>query len=166
VTELFGQVFAFVLMAFLLGVLVGWLFWRFRRVSVADDDWGAVTRDLAALQLQLNALQRERDAAAAHAAWAAEEVGRLQGQLTSAWHDRDVLRLELGRAAGALAETRALLDRTTAQARYLQRRVTELSILHARQPLRAAPAPPGLGRDAGSPLGLPVGRGNGSDTTR
>lgn len=164
-TELLRQVFAFVSMAFLLGVLVGWLFWRFRRVSVADEDWAAVTQEAAALQLQLNALQRERDAAAAQATRAAEEVARLQGQLTSAWHDRDLLRLELGRASGALAEARAQLDRTAAQARYLQRRVTELSILHVRQ--RPTPVPPmaplplAPGGPPPSP-GVPAGRGNGS----
>lgn len=163
-TELFGQVFAFVVMAFLLGVLVGWMFWRFRRVSVADDDWSAVTREVAALQLQLNALQRERDAASAQASRAADEVARLQGQLMSAWHDRDLLRLELGRASGGLTEARSLLERTSAQARYLQRRVTELSILHARQQaatVAAAPAPvaePARSLSAARPNGARRGR--------
>ncbi|MPY94480.1 MAG: hypothetical protein GEV08_15900 [Acidimicrobiia bacterium] len=150
-TALFARVFFFVGLAFLLGVVVGWLFWRYRRVSVADDDWSALRRELAGLHGQLDALQVEREVLSGQASRASAEVERLQAALTTAWHDRDVASLELHRASGALADARAGLERTTAQARYLQRRVTELSIQTARD--RAA-------RDAQAPSlvpGLPNG---------
>jgi uncharacterized membrane-anchored protein YhcB (DUF1043 family) len=132
-TTLLGQVFVFVLLAFLLGVVVGWMFWRYRRVSVADEDWSAVRAELEALHAQLDGLQRERESLAGQAARASGELERLQRILTGAWHDRDLLRLELHRATDGLAQARADLERTTAQARYLQRRVTELSISAVRR---------------------------------
>jgi len=154
VTELFVQAFAFVLGAFGLGVAVGWLFWRFRRVSVAEDAWAATNREVAHLRDEIALLRREEEVLAGQASRAAAEVERLQAALTAAWHERDLCRLELQRASGGLVEARAQLERTTAQARYLQRRVTELSIMAARQPLGGDVAPrPALG--AGSPNGGP-----------
>lgn len=149
-SEVFGQVFAFVLMAFLLGVLVGWMFWRYRRVSVAEEQWSSVTRELAGLAEQALSLQRERDALAGQVSRASAEVDRLQGLLTAAWHDRDLRQLELNQAATALGDARSALERTTAQARYLQRRVTELSILNAADRSSGGGGSPGWALDAGN----------------
>ncbi len=145
--ELFAEVFAFVAAAFLLGLFVGFLFWRWRRCSMGGEEFRALISELARLR------QRTADLAArpaaeppgetATAAAAAAAGAELSTVRTAAERLERALASERERAAGLAAR----LEGAEAQVAFLQRRLTELAVADTSSPALARPPqvalPPG-----------------------
>ena len=59
---LVARIWIFVVAAFGLGLLVGWMFWRFHRSSIPSDRWQAEQADLQAQRRRADQLAADRDA--------------------------------------------------------------------------------------------------------
>lgn len=144
------RIFPFIAGAFFLGLTVGWVFWRFRRRSIPDGEWSEREAALDELQADMARLTAERDGLVGRAAHAHEEVARLQDLLTTAWHQREEATRRVAALEAQEADLADRLEQAAAHGRYLQRRVTELSILAARHedlvPPSVRPAAPRPGQ--------------------
>lgn len=128
-TDLLARIFVFVVVAFLLGLGVGFLSWRFGRHTLSRREWVTFRRELGKSQANLaRAIGRLRDL---------EQQGdRLRSDLT-----RTNLRLAQSERENALEHARAQENEGAAEALrgelatvemqslYLRRRLTDLSIL-------------------------------------
>jgi septal ring factor EnvC (AmiA/AmiB activator) len=130
--ELLARAFAAVGAAFVLGMAVGWLCWRFGRRTMTQAEWSSGREQVAALEQRLRTVDREHDALAGQVRALREEAARLQSALTLAWQQRDELHGQLVAFDAELAGFRDEFERVLAQRRHLQRRVTELSLAAAR----------------------------------
>jgi septal ring factor EnvC (AmiA/AmiB activator) len=126
--SLLVRVWVFVASAFVLGLAVGWLFWRFHRASVPNSEWRSSQAELTAQRRRTQALTEERDALAGQVARIRGESSHVGGLLTDAWHEREALRARVVELDRQIAMLRDELDHASARARYLQRRVTERSV--------------------------------------
>lgn len=138
--SLLVQVWMFVAGGFVLGLLVGWMFWRLHRSSVPIERWRAEQADREAQHRRVEQLAAERDALVQQVARVRSDAARLATLLGRAWEDREAWHrqaLELEATAAAL---RAELTEVDARLRYLQRRSTERAV---------ADAVAGLGRGDG-----------------
>ena len=125
---LVARILVFVVAAFGLGLLVGWMFWRFHRSSIPSDRWRAEQADLQAQRRRADRLAADRDALIEHVTRVRSEASRLAVLLTAAWEDREALRRQATQLEAALARLRADLQQADARARYLERRATERAV--------------------------------------
>jgi chromosome segregation ATPase len=126
--SLLVRIWIFVVAAFGLGLLVGWMFWRLHRASVPSERWRA---DQAELQQQRRRAERavvERDALIGQLARARAEASRLAPLLSGAWEDRAVLRRRAAELEVMVASLRVEVQQAEARAHYLERRATELAV--------------------------------------
>ncbi len=146
--DLLGRISVFMVAAFALGVVVGWLFWRSGRVSVPSARWRALHRDQEVTAGLLAGAQAERDELRVSLLGAAAQLERLHVRAAVADRDRDAARLERSLVVAELAEAGEHLEQVRAQAHHLQRRVTELSLLSSRRHAVDPPPPLVPGRAA------------------
>ena len=126
---LLARIWVFVVAAFGLGLLVGWMFWRFHRSSMPSDRWRAEQADLLAQRRRADQLAADRDALIEHVTRVRSEASRLAVLLT-ARRGRTVRRCGARRPSSRRrsARLRADLQQADARARYLERRATERAV--------------------------------------
>jgi len=135
VAELLVQILAFVLVAFGLGVLVGFLFWRFGRVCEPAEAHRSREVESRRQHAEFVDLRRELQTAVEAAAGLRAEVANLQAGLHQAWQVRDEAQRHCEAAVQRRAAADAELDRVQTHLGYLQRRVTELRVARSGVPV-------------------------------
>jgi septal ring factor EnvC (AmiA/AmiB activator) len=153
--DLLGKAFAAVGGAFALGLLVGWLVWRFRRCTMTRDEWAANEKAATDRQRRLEAVLADRDALAGQVGGLRAESARLQAALTATWQERDELREQLVAFDAELAAFRRQFADVLAHRRHLQRRVTELSLSASRRSTLDADGAAGVGPAPARPVPRP-----------
>ena len=148
--ELFAEVFAFVAGAFLLGLFVGFLFWRWRRISMGGEEWRTVSSEVERLRRHVAELSTRPVAlpvgsGAAGGPAADVEAGADRDTARTALHGRN------GSWPASATGPRAWPPGWRGPRprwRFSQRRLTELAVADTSSPVPARPPQPAALRPA------------------
>ncbi|MEM9463831.1 MAG: hypothetical protein AAGA90_00565 [Actinomycetota bacterium] len=116
------------ILAVLLGIVIGWLMWRWRRQVISETEWLIAEQKVRTLEADLAAAEADRDAAADAKAQAiidlddarkaersvAAELETAQAAVAAATEEKDAAEARVGGLDADLAGARAELDTSTA----------------------------------------------------